>query len=245
MATYANLIADALLDLGVLAEGETVGSNEQASALRTLNRMLDSWDAEKLRLYTVARTEVTIVSGTATYTVGSGGNFNVGRPVSDDQIVALNYQDTSGTYDNETPLAKHTEESWARLTQKDTQATYPSSYYFDFNFASGLGTITLYPVPTGSTLELVLYAWTHLSQVTNVSSTVTLPPSYERAIVKNLAVELAPSYGKQVDPLLMQQATNATEIMKRANNRVRDLRFEPAALVGGWGRRYNVYTDGV
>jgi len=245
VATYRTLIADALLDLGVLAEGETAGADEEASALRTMNRMLDSWDAEKLRLYTVARTEATIVSGTATYTVGSGGDFDVGRPASVDQIVGLNYQDTSGTNDREQPLHRHTEESWSQVAIKDTQSTYPTSYYYDANFSSGLATITLYPVPTGTTLELVLYAWTHLSQVTTVTNTVTLPPAYERAIVKNLAIELAPSYGKQPSQLLMQQAMNSTEVMKRANNRLRDLAFEPAALVGGGASRYNVYTDGV
>lgn len=45
-----DLIADALLDIGVINESETPSAEQGAHALRKLNQMLETWEEEGVRL---------------------------------------------------------------------------------------------------------------------------------------------------------------------------------------------------
>ena len=56
MATLRDLETDALLDLGVLAEGETATAAQLEDARRAINRLIDQWAAERLTIDTVPAT---------------------------------------------------------------------------------------------------------------------------------------------------------------------------------------------
>jgi hypothetical protein len=110
-----------------------------------------------------------------------------------------------------------------------------------YNPTFPLATLDLWPIPTSSDLEGAVYWPQGVSEIATLNTTVSVPPGYRRMIVKALSVELCPSYGKQVDPLLLEQATDAKEIVKRANKRMVDMSFEPAALVGTGKSSYDIY----
>lgn len=80
----ATLIAAALRDIGVLAEGEPMSAAMGADGLIRLNQMVQSWQAEFGTVTAVERTIFPLVSNQQTYTIGPGGDFNVPRPVSID-----------------------------------------------------------------------------------------------------------------------------------------------------------------
>jgi hypothetical protein len=54
-------------------------------------------------------------------------------------------------------------------------------------------------------------------------------------LVKSLAVELLPSYGRQPDPLLLRQAASAEGVVKRSNARLVELQFEGVTQDSGSG----------
>jgi len=236
VATVNDLIEASLREINVLAAGEVMPAEDAIDGLAALNRLRDKWAAERLMIYTTTRTTWTIVASTGQYTVGTGGDVNIVRPNFLDRV---GYIDTAQSPDLERILPRHTEASYAGIEQKEDDSTYPTSWYYNPTFTSSLGTLDFFPVPTGSTLEGVLYSPTAIATLAG-TDTVTLPPGYEQMIVKTLALELVPSYGKQPHPMLVQQAQDAMAVVKRSNERMRDLRIDSGALIGAGAHGYDI-----
>ena len=104
------------------------------------------------------------------------------------------------------------------------------------------GTLTLWPVPTGTGLQGVAYVKTQITQFASLDSLVRLPPGFEEFIVTNLAARLCSSFNRKADPMLIQRAAEAKALVKRSNKRLSDLSFDAGALIGNRGG-YNIFTD--
>ena len=235
MATARDVITDALRELGVLAAGETATTDDADSGLQSLNRLIDQWAAESLLIYSETRTETAVVPSQASYTVGAGGDINVAWPRF---LEDVRWQDTTPSPDAEYPLRKLTDRDWQRLGQKDLTSVYPSEYYYNPTFP--FGTLWLWPIPTGTTLQIVTYHKAAVAEFTALNTVLSLPPGYRRMLVKNLALDLAPSYGKQVDGALVEAARESLAVVQRANRRLRDLTFPPDSLIGGGRSGYDI-----
>lgn len=209
----------------MLAAGETATAEDASDALVSLNRLLDQWAAERLQIYTVTRTTWTIAANDGQYSVGASADVNVARPVFIDHV---HFVDTSTDPDTESALQPLTEDAWARIEQKALTATLPQAWYYNPTFPTG--TLNLWPVPTSATLLGALYAPQAVGAFSALTSSVSLPPGYERMLVKHLALELLPSYEKQPNPVLLEAARESRAVVKAANKRLMDLSFELAAL---------------
>jgi hypothetical protein len=227
VATARDVCEQALKEIGVLAAGETAAAEDAADAFKALNRLVDQMAADRPFIYTETRTEWSIVSGTGTYTVGTGGTVNIARPV---HILKINYQETSSDPDAEYPLDKFTDLGWAELQAKDQTSSLPSHYYYNPTYP--LGTLILWPAPTSATLQGVIYAWTAITQFAGLTTAVSLPPGYEEFLITTLAVRLANSYGRVVEETLQRRQKEAEAIVKRSNKRLEEMRFDPGALIG-------------
>ena len=232
MAEARDIVTDALREIGVLAAGEVATADEANNGLVVLNRMLDTWAAERLMIYTVTRTTWAIVASDGQYSVGSGGDVNVARPVHANDIT-VNYMDSTPDPDAEYPLRPLTDAGYAALDPKGQTDTLPQLFYYNPTYP--LGTLTLWPAPTSTTLTGVLYAPAAVSQFAALDTAVSLPPGYEEALVKNLALRLAPSYGRPPDQMLVDYAREVKGIVKRANRRLVDMSFDAAVLFHGEG----------
>lgn len=237
-STALDLVTAALQDLGVLTEGETPPGAGSSFALDTLNAMIDGWKAERLMVPSVTRSTVAITASDGTYTIGPTGDIVVVRPMF---IEAVRYSDSTPDPDYEYPLSSLTEQGYAALPMKAQTSTNPSAYYYNPTYPNG--TINLFPIPTSSTLTLVVYHGTAITVFSTLATSFSLPPAYERMIVKNLALELAPSYHREPSALLVRQAAHALRTVKDSNVRLVDLNFERAALIGGGGGAYNIRSD--
>jgi len=235
MAEVRDIVTAALRELGVKAAGEVVTADEADSGLEELNRLVDQWAGERLLIYRVTRTTWTI-SATQNYTVGAGGTVNVVRPVYLDHV---NLIDTSTDPDQETPLTPLTDDGWAAITQKAATSTQPTNWYYNPTFP--LGTLSLWPIPSSATLQGALYAPQQTSEFASLDEVISLPPGYRRMLVKNLARDLAPSYGRPVHPELKEEAIESKATVKRNNYRPSDLSFDAAVLGGNGG--YDIMTD--
>jgi hypothetical protein len=233
MAVVLDVIVDALRELGVLAAGEVATSDDAIAGLAAMNRLIDQWAAEELQIYQTTRTTWTIVSGTQDYTLGTGGTINVARPVFIDHI---NFVDTAPTPDIEYQMSPLTDDAWSRVPIKSITAPLPTSYYYNPTYP--LGTVSLWPVPTSATLLGVLYAPQAVAEFTAYTTAISLPPGYRRMIVKNLAVEMSPSYERPCSRELVMQAMESKAAVKRANKRLADMQLEAAALIQGRNRRF-------
>jgi hypothetical protein len=102
-----------------------------------------------------------------------------------------------------------------------------------------LGEIWVWPVPSVAT-TLVLYWREPVQQFPDLVTPVDLLPGYAKALRTNLALELAPEFGRVVDPMVDRLARESLADIKRANLPYTEIGMD-AALVDGGG--YNILTD--
>ena len=235
MATAGDLIKRALRIATVLASGETPTADEQSDGLESLNGMLSGWQTDKLTVYAKQTDTHTLVQGTASYTIGSGGDINTERP----ERIEFAYT-REGNIDY--PIALINFESYDAITQKDLESIQEELYY---NMSYPLGTIYLYPTPDKAS-TLYLTVWKALQSFANAATSVSLPSGYEDAIAYNLAMRLSLEYGIPVRQELKMLADQTLGHVKRQNTgKPRYASSEVGALNGGNGRgrganRFNI-----
>jgi len=231
MATARDLVEAAMREIGVFAASETPPAQDATDALGRLNRFLDTLSAERLAIYTLTRTTWTIVASDGSYTVGSGADVNIARPV---HVEDVRFQDTNTDPDTEYPLRKLTEQAYAGITQKALTSTYPHARYYNPTYP--LATLILWPAPTSDKLQGVIYHWAAVGQIAALTTSVSVPPGYEEMLVTNLALLLCPTYERQPNPVLVRRAAETLAVVRRANLRPSDMHFDPAVLARGRGR---------
>jgi hypothetical protein len=68
------------------------------------------------------------------------------------------------------------------------------------------------------------------SQVASTATTLSLPPGYALAIRYNMAIMMAPDYGRQISAEVQAIAASSIATLKRANTVKRRARFDDALL---------------
>jgi hypothetical protein len=240
--TANDLITRALRTIGVLASGETATGNEINDSLTVLNNMIDSWATERLTIYTVARSVFDLSSGTQDYTIGTGGTFNIVRPIWIVEASIITDSTAAAAQKIELPIAQAmTTKEWQEVTLKGLESTYPLGIYYDHNWTAGLATISVWPIPNVANVQLVLYTPTALTAFADLATAYTFPPGYEEAMRYQLALRLAPEYGAVVSPDVRMLASDTFANIKRANLTEDTLGIDAALLAKGG--RYDWRTD--
>ena len=240
--TANDLIERTLKTIGVLASGETPSAGDAADAFVILNGMVDSWGTQRLTVYTTARTAFDLTASTQDYTIGTGGTFNIARPV---WIVAASIipdKDASSAQKIELPItsALNTTE-WQQVAIKGTTSTYPLEFYYDKAWTAGLATISVWAVPSTSSSQLALYTPTALVQFADRTTDYTFPPGYEEALRYQLAMRLAPEFGRSISQEVHALAQDTFGNIKRANGSMETLGID--AALSAKGGRYDWRTD--
>lgn len=229
--TGRDLVSASLRKIGAIASGDTLDSQEATDGLAELNRMLGTWSNEGLMIPAVSEeAPITLVSGQASYTLGPSGDLTT-RPLSIEKAVIRD-----GTMDYP-PMRILTLDEFAAIPDKSVQSTIPYALYDAGGFPER--TITLYPEPSEAK-ELVLWTKRALSSVA-LDTTISLPPGYEDTLVYNLAIRLAPEYGRAVSQEVATAATESKNALRRANYKPRLLQCD-LAVAGG--RSCSIYSGG-
>jgi hypothetical protein len=240
MATVADVITDALMDLGVLAEEQTPNASQSAQGLRRLVRFLKLCRTENLYIPIIARVTATLTPSAPSFTVGTGGNINIIRPGLQ-QVEKVNYLDNSLSTPLEVSLGPlMTEAEYEAIPLKTQTSTRPVRAYYSPTYSSGFGTLIPWPISTGASLLWVVYYHAAIADYAAISDTVTVPDGYEQFLVKSLAMELAPSFQRQVPPELRMQAAEARRMVTRSNQRAVELNFD-----FNGGGQYDIKSDRV
>jgi hypothetical protein len=239
--TARSLLVGVFRLLGITAQGEDPSSAELIEGFDRLNEMVDGWATQRLTMQTVTRTQYALVSGQASYTIGPAAltpDWTGARPEFVDSVALLL---ASSTPDTEIPLAALTEAAYQGLAMKDMENSLPTAWYYEATMPTG--TFTLWPVPDTADNSIIVYAPAALSQFAALTTEYVLAPGYTDAIRYNLAVRLAPEYGRQLSPDVALLAADTLGNIKRLNVAMVDLSCDPALLprVGRYG--YNIQTD--
>lgn len=227
MPSANDFAAASLRLLNVIQPGEDPSSEDGETAFDVLNRWMDALGTQRQTIYFLTRTAHTLVSGTASYTIGSGGTINIVRPVWIDRAGLI--LDTSAATPTEVPIRVLADDEYARWSQKTLQSSLTGAIWYDHNWSSGLARVYVLPIPNVGTTQLVLYTPTALAEFADQSTDYTFPPGYERAIVYNLALELTAYFPAATPPpLLPKFATDSLADIKRANLRLSHVVIDPA-----------------
>lgn len=200
--TVQELINAALRTIGVLASGESPSTEESDDSLLALNQLVSSWSAQELPLYQLVKATVTM-TGAASYALAT-------RPI---RIKSAGVITAAGLQKD---VAIVSAEQWAGIVDKSRTGAFADALWYDGGFPTG--TVHLTPKPAAGTLELFTY--NALTAFDALGDTVTLPPGYERALIFSLALDLAPQFGRAVDPTVAAVAAEAMGAITRTNARV-------------------------
>jgi hypothetical protein len=230
------MILNAMQEIGALAVGESMADADAQVGLTRLNSLLDRWQTERLTIGFLARTTFLLVSGEPHYAIGATPGADVTFPIHPVRFHAISLL-PAGTGQQEIPLEMLTMDKWVAIGDKALTSTWPTKVYYNPVFP--LGSLRFWPVPTDATARIVLYTPLPIPAGATVHTDLALPPGYEEAIRYNLAVRLAPVFGRPIDPELKQMATDALSQVKRTNTRRYDLRVDEALqpASGAWDYR--------
>lgn len=230
MTTARTLIKSALRKISVLGAGQSLAAEEAADALSALNAMLASWSVEGTMVFTETKENFSLVAGTDSYTIGTSQTFNTSKPID---IVAayVRFSDTDYTLDI------IDQRQYASIADKDLSGT-PAQIYYDNNYPTGR--LYLWPVPS-STMTLTLMSEKYLTGFSTLDTEYGMPPEYERAIVYNLAMEIAPEYEREASMSVMKIAGEAKANIKNMNSKNdNNAMVADIELIGA--HSYNIYT---
>lgn len=229
--TALEVIVAAFQELGILVSGGTLNANDEVWGLGKLNRMLKTWSTDGVNLNHQVEESFDLVSGTPSYTIGPGGNFDTVRPnVIDQAFIRVDNHDYS-------VWPRPISEYWD-LSEK-TAKDRPIRLYYDLTYP--LGVIYFYYVPNSS-YPIHLISSKPLITYLSSATEIALPGEYEDAIVLNLALRLTSRYGQTASRELQLDAQSALSGL-RALNLSNQLEGVSLGLPGQRKGTYNVDSD--
>jgi hypothetical protein len=198
MATIGDLVKRALQKLLCEEDVSQFSTAEVAHGLDAANALLDSWSLERLKQYKTVLSSFTTANGTASYTIGTGQTWDTSQPIEIENAYVR-------ADDNDYFVEPIKRREYLKIANK-TKSGRPIKLYFERGDSAG--TVYLWPVPTAAE-TIWLDMRKGIATYAAVGDTVTLPSGYERALVWNLALELAPDYETEPSEMIKQMAAQS------------------------------------
>jgi hypothetical protein len=234
MTTAGEIIKGSLRLIGQLAEAEEPSAATMQDSIAAVNQMIQSWNTERLSVFSTQDQVFTWPAGQATRTLGPTGDFVGNRPIEIDDSTYFKDPQTNLSFG----IKLINQQQYNGIALKSVVSTYPQVMWVNNTFPDT--TLTVYPVPS-KTLEWHIISVEELTQVTNTATDMYFPPGYLRAFRYNLAMELAPEFGIEPSPQVARIAMTSKRNLKRMNF-PGDVMAIPYPIVAT-RQRYNIYAN--
>jgi hypothetical protein len=219
--------------IGMLAEGETPSAAASQDALSAMNQMIDSWNTERLSVFSTQDQIFTWPASTQSRTLGPTGNFVGNRPVLLDDATYFRDAATNVSYG----IKIINQQQYNGIAVKTVTSTYPQVMWVNMTYPDI--EMYVYPVPLRP-LEWHFVSIQELTQPAVLATTLSFPPGYLRAFKYNLACEIAAEFGVEPSPQVQRIAMTSKRNLKRINN-PDDVMAMPYGIVAN-RQRYNIYS---
>lgn len=234
MGTVRDLIEGSLRLIGAIASGETANAAEAVNGMSSLNGMLGSWSNGGLLLPARTRLVLPLIPTQNTYSVGPTGDFDFQRPLQIDKA-AIEVLSTNPA--SELAISLYNYQEYSGFSVKGTPSTIPNGIYYERSYP--LAKINFTQIPDQAN-NLILYCLMPFASFSSLTDTIDMPPGFDRALKYNLACDLAPEYGKPVDPIVMNTAIESKAEIARANTEIVLMTSDTAGLSGK--KIFNIMT---
>jgi hypothetical protein len=199
-----------------------------------MNQMIDSWNTERLMVYSTIDQIFTWPAGFIERTLGPTGDFAGQRPVLLDDSTYYRDPGTNVSFG----IKFINQQQYNGIAVKTVTSTYPQVIFVNMTHPDI--TMTIYPRPTRN-LEWHFVSVQELAQPATLATTIYMPPGYLRAFKYNLACEIAPEFGVEPSPTVSRLAMTSKRNLKRINN-PDDIMSMPYSLIAT-RQRFNIYTS--
>ncbi len=238
--TALTIITQALRKMNVYAPSETITDADAEQGLESLNDMLDGWSNDSLSCFAVLEQTFTLTPGIGSYTIGPGAMIDKVRPLKIMFGIGTAYLlDQNG---NKYPLEVVTRDHWNLITQPNITSDLPSYLFYDPQYP--LGIINLYPLPNIG-YPVFFDSYEQLGSFTSLSTLLSLPPGYKKALQDNLCIELWPFFkpdGSSPPGNLERDAARSLMKVKRTNIRPSTSAYDPEIVSRPRGA-FNIYSN--
>lgn len=233
MTTAGELINGALRLIGMLAEGEVPSAATSEDALTAMNQMIDSWNTERLSVFSTQDQIFIWPNNQVHRTLGPTGDFVGNRPVQLDDSTYFKDPTTGISYG----IKIINQQQYDGIAVKSVTSTFPQVMWINMDYPNI--DMYVYPVPTKA-LEWHFISVEELTQPATIYTQLTFPPGYLRAFRYNLACEIAAEFGVEPSPQVSRIAMTAKRNLKRINN-PDDIMSLPYSIVGT-RQRFNIFA---
>lgn len=225
------MFTNALVDIGVLAIGQTISTEDLELCRTKFNRMLGQWNTQRRFAYYMRDQAFTITASQQSYSLGTSANSadfvitaGTERPVKIERA-RLVLVAPSPDSESELPVI-----NWDQRANESTpalSATVPTRLYYQPTFPNG--TLWPTPYPTTTTNKIRLFWWAQLAAIASgqTGTNVDLPPGYEDALTLSLSEIMCLPFGKGISQDLASQSRTARE-------NIRALNSKPPLMVTDW-----------
>jgi hypothetical protein len=201
--------------------------------------MLDSWSNDSLTCFAILEQSAPLIINQFQYTIGPGGDFNMPRPIRVKYGDGAAYiQDTNF---NRYPIEVLQRSDWNLIGNlQNINSDIPTRMFYDPQYP--LGIISVWPVPL-TNWTIYWDSYLQLVEFRSLAMPAALPPGYDRAVKRNLALELWPYFkADNLSPggLLVKQAAQSLASIKRSNVRPYRALFD-RSLLRFPRSSYNIY----
>lgn len=240
--TALDLITDALVEIGALAAGETPTAEDADLCRRRLNSLLDSLNIDRAAINKIAIDEYTLTAGHQPHTIGVDpagvltADFAQARPVA---IVRAYIKTGSGTSADHQEIDVWTEQEWSDISARGMAGSTPEGVYPDYG--APLCSLYFWPVPSAAVVY-EQHSWVQFTEFSAISDIVNLPTGYADLLMYNLALRIAPAFGREPSAVTVEMASRARTNIQTVNSKPLQMTADPAILTGHG--RYNIFTDG-
>ena len=231
--TAGDQINSALRLIGQLAEAETPTAAASQDALTALNQMIDSWNTERLAVFSTQDQIFDWPPNVLSRTLGPSGDFVGNRPILLDDSTYFIDAASGISYG----IKIINQQQYDGIAVKTVTSTYPQVIWVNMSYPNI--EMYVYPKPT-KVLEWHFISVEELTQPALLSTTLAFPPGYLRAFKYNLACEIAAEFGVEPPPQVQRIAMTSKRNLKRINN-PDDVMSIPYAIVGT-RQRFNVFA---
>ena len=233
MTTAGEQINGALRLIGQLAEGETPSAATSQDSLAALNQMIDSWNTERLSVFSTQDQVFMWPPNVLSRTLGPSGDFVGNRPILIDDATYFIDPASGISYG----IKIINQQQYDGIAVKTVTSTYPQVIWINMDYPNI--DMYVYPKPT-KVLEWHFISVTELTQPATLTTTLSFPPGYLRAFRYNLACEIAAEFGVEPSPQVKRIAMSAKRNLKRINN-PDDVMSIPYAIVST-RQRFNIFA---
>ena len=232
-ATAGDQINGALRLIGQLAEGEVPSAATSQDALAAMNQMIDSWNTERLSVFSTQDQTFQWPASTRIRTLGPTGDFVGNRPILLDDATYFRDPGTNVSFG----VRIINQQQYDGIAVKTVTSTYPQVIWVNMTYPDI--EMYIYPVATRE-VEWHFISVEELTNAATLATSLAFPPGYLRAFKYNLACEIAIEFGVEPPPQVRRIAMTSKRNLKRINN-PDDVMSMPYSLVAT-RQRFNVYA---